>query len=294
MPFATVNDGLSLYFEEHGQGEPLVWIAGTGHSGRVWTKFQLPAFAERYRCITVDLRGCGQSDVPPGQYTMAMMAADIAGLMGHLSLESAHFVGFSMGSAILQELALAAPQMVRSAVMWGTWSCTPIEHHIRRHFEARLIALEQAPFEVFRAASFWAWAPSFVEREPTRMAALEEFIKQVSSVPLDAWANHFRADLMHDTLSRLPQIKCPTLVLHGAEDLITLPSHNERVAAAVANAELRSITGAGHMAFVERPQECNEAIRDFLDRVTTTAPLLRPAGGRVTVTLRPATGEGST
>lgn len=267
MPAATMTDGASVHFEEHGAGEPLVWIPGTGHSGDVWAKFQIPAFRDRYRCVTIDLRGCGRSDEPADGYSIAAMATDVDDVVRHLGLESAHFVGYSMGSAILQELALAAPARVRSAVMWNTWSCTPIEHHIRLHFEARVAALERAPTDVFAAASFWAWAPSFVEDESERMAELQAYVAGAASVPRHVWADQFRADIEHDTLSRLPAIRCPTLVLYGAEDLITMPRHNERVAAAIPGAEVRRIEGAGHMAFVERPQECNRAIHDFLDQV---------------------------
>src|SRR6476620_3690653 len=124
MPFAQVNKGLSMYFEEHGDGEPVLWLAGTGTCGDVWTRFQLPAFTDRYRCITMDLRGAGKTDAPTEPYSMSMMAKDVEGLIRHLELERAHLVGFSMGSAIVQELALAAPELVRSAVLWATWSST--------------------------------------------------------------------------------------------------------------------------------------------------------------------------
>jgi 3-oxoadipate enol-lactonase len=268
MPFAQVNEGLSMYYEEHGTGDPVLWLAGTGTCGRIWNRCQLPAFTDRYRCITMDLRGTGQTDTPRGPYSMAMMAKDVEGLMRRLDLEPAHLIGYSMGSAIVQELALAQPELVRSAVLWATWSCTPIEHHIRRHFESRLIQLQEAPPEVFRAAGFWGWAPSFIEDETDRLEEMEEFVGEVSAIPVHARVEHYRADLAHNTLSRLAQIRAPTLVLYGAEDLITLPRYHARVAAAIPGADLQEIQGGGHMVFLERPNECNAAIRDFLDRVS--------------------------
>jgi pimeloyl-ACP methyl ester carboxylesterase len=270
VPFAELDDGLSMYYESQGDGpgEPIVWIAGTGQPGRVWNAFQVPAFADRHRCVTMDLRGAGRTDAPDGPYSIAAMAKDVESLLTCLGVGPAHFVGYSMGSAILQELALAAPRLVLSAVMWNSWSCTRLEHHIRRHFQARVMQLEQASLEVFRAASFWAWAPSFVEDEPDRMAELEALLAEAGGIEIEPWLHQWRADLDHDTLDRLPGIRCPTLVLYGAEDLITLPRYHVRIAEAIPNAELRAIEGGGHMVFYERPSESNAAIRDFLDRVS--------------------------
>ena len=271
MPKLSVNEGIALNYEEHGHGEPVLWIPGTGNSGRVWTRYQLPDFVDRYRCITVDLRGAGESDSPTEPYTVKMMARDVEDLVRQLGLESIPMVGFSLGAAVIQELAITAPELVGRAVLLSTWSCTREEHHIRRHYEARLRALERAPRDVFAAFAFWMWAPSFVDDEPERMAELEQYFVEVSgSQPHHAYAHHFRADISHDTVDRLPQIRCPTLVLHGAEDLITLPRYNERVAAAIPGAELTVIPGAGHIAWGERPAEVNAAIRAFLDAQPTT------------------------
>lgn len=266
MPFVTVNEGISLHYEEYGDGDPVVWIPGTGNSGKVWTKYQLPAFTDRYRCVTVDLRGSGESDAPEEPYTPREMAKDVEDLVRELDLRDARFVGFSLGSCVIQELALAAPDLVGRAVMLSTWSSSPIEHHIRRHFEARLIALEQAPRDVFAAFAFWMWAPSVVDDDPERMDEIQRYFGEVSgSQPQHAYANHFRADISHDTLDRLEGIRCPTLVLYGAEDLITLPRYNQRVASRIPGAEIREIPGAGHIAWGERPDEVNTAIRDFLE-----------------------------
>jgi len=175
-------------------------------------------------------------------------------------------VGFSLGSCIIQEIAIRSPELVGKAVLLSTWSSTPLEHHIRRHYEARLLALQKAPREVFGAFAFWMWAPSFVDDEPERMAELQDYFVGVSgSQPQHAYEQHFRADISHDALDRLPQIRCPTLVVHGAEDLITLPRYNRRVAEAIPGAQLREIDGGGHIAWGERPAEVNRAIREFLD-----------------------------
>ncbi len=267
MPKVTVNEGISLSYDSYGEGDPVLWIAGTGNSGKVWTKYQLPEFTDRYRCITVDLRGTGESDSPADPpYTMQMLAKDVEDLARELDLGPIPMVGFSMGSTIIQEIAINAPELVSKALLLSTWTSTREEHHIRRHFEARLLALEKAPRDVFAAFAFWMWAPSVVDDEPERVDEIIDFFVEVSgSQPPHAYTNHFKADLSHDTSGRLGQIKCPTHVVYGAEDLITLPRYNQRVAAEIPGAEITEIAGGGHIAWGERPAEVNAAIAGFLD-----------------------------
>lgn len=265
MPFVKAGD-INMYYEEHGEGFPVIWIPGTGNSGEVWKRYQIPAFLDHFRCILVDPRGAGQSDKPVRpSYTVHMLARDMLAFCNELGLAQADFVGFSLGSAIIQELALAAPRLVRRAVLLSTWSSTPREHHIRRHYEARLLALERAPLEVFRAFAFWMWAPSFVDDHPDEMAASEQFFGEVAaSMTLDSYKNHFRADLSHDALDRLDGIQARCLVVYGQEDLITLPRYNRRVAERIPNCELEEIEGAGHIAWGEKPNAVNDAILRFL------------------------------
>jgi pimeloyl-ACP methyl ester carboxylesterase len=278
MPVAHVNN-IDVAYEWEGAGEEtIVFVGGTGTGGAVWSKYQVPHFAPRYRCLTYDLRGTGASSAPVESYSVVGFAEDMAALLDELGVGDAHMVGLSLGSAIIQELALARPELVRSAVLLSTWSCTAREHHIRRWFEARLAAIESGPPEVFRAFSFWMWAPSVIDFEPDRTREIEQFFGTVTaSQPTHAYANHFKADLGHDTVDRLGAISCPTLVLYGSEDLITLPWYNRTVAEHIPGAEIEEITGAGHLAWLERPEQVNAAIDRFL-----ASPRLRPsrAGAR--------------
>jgi pimeloyl-ACP methyl ester carboxylesterase len=264
MPIIAIN-GIDLRYDEFGAGEPLVWISGTGNSGRIWEAYQVPYFAPRYRCVTVDLRGTGDSGAPETPYSVELFASDVAGVLRHLGIGSAHFVGMSLGSATVQELAISQPGLVRSAVLLSTWSSTRREHHIRRWFEARLGALREGPLSVFRRFAFIMWAPSIIDFHPEQVERIEEiFARTASSQPVHAYVNHFEADLRHDTLDRLDRIQCPTLVVYGAEDLITLPWYNKTVADRIPGARLVEIGGAGHYAFLEHPEKVNRAIDEFL------------------------------
>ena len=260
---------MGLAYEVTGEGEPLVFVGGTGVGGGLWHRAQIPRFSRRYRCVTFDLRGTGASDAPEPPYTVGMFAQDTAALLDHLELSAVHFVGLSLGTAVIQELALLAPERVRSAVLIGTWSSTRREHHIRRWFEARLRTLQEAPLEVFQAYSFWMWAPSAIDSEPERTEELEEFFRAHSGrQPLHAYVNHFRADLGHETRDRLDQVSCPVLVVHGEEDLITLPRYNETVTQRIPGARSVELPGCGHLAPIERPDLVNAEIELFLEHLS--------------------------
>ncbi len=272
MPIAHLN-GIDLHYEQRGTGDPIVWIAGTGIGGGVWDRWQTPHFERRYRCITFDLRGTGTSDSPDAPYTLETFAHDAIALVEHLGIETAHFAGVSLGSAIIQEIALRRPELVRSAVLISTWSSTRREHHIKRWFDARLAMLRTAPIETFRASAFWMSSPTIIDLEPDLQAEVEEFFaKNSAAQPLHAYIGHFEADLGHDTMDRLHEITVPTLVVYGDEDLITLPRYNEEVAARIPGTQVHVIRSAGHLAWVERGAEMNAAIERFFDSVEAAEP----------------------
>lgn len=268
MPRIQVN-GVGIHFDEVGEGDPIVWVAGTGISGGVWSMWQTPHFSQTHRCVMVDLRGTGASDSPESGYSIPNFAKDIEGVLEHLGIERAHFVGVSLGSAIIQHLALTRPDLVRSATLVSTWSSTRREHHIKRWFEARLLTLKAAaPIEVFRSFGFWMSSHTIIDQEPELQATVEAFFAQNSSAqPPHAYIGHFEADLEHDTMDRLGEITCPTLVVYGEEDLITLPRYNEAVADRIPGCVRHVIPRAGHFAWVERGEEMNAVIEGFLERL---------------------------
>lgn len=266
---ATIQaNGVALEYRVEGSGPPLVWVSGTGMSGDAWHRFQIPYFQDRFTCITYDLRGSGKSECPDAPYSAKVMAEDLLGLLDGLDIRAASLVGFSLGAATIQELAIAEPSRVRAAVLMSTWSSTALEHHIRRHFEARLFALQENAIEVFKKFAFWMWAPSMVDDDHETVAELDRYFATIAGArDISGYIGHFEADLAHETLDRLPQISCPTLVVSGAEDLVTRPAYNRRVAAAIPGAQIVEIPRGGHLAFLEQPAAMNEAIDGFLRQV---------------------------
>jgi len=266
-----VVNGVRTQYWIAGSGEPLLWVMGTGMSGRAWQREQVPAFEGDYQCITYDMRGVGSADCPDDPYTPHLLAQDVIALLDELGVDSAHMVGFSLGACTVQEVMLGWPERIRSAVLLSTWGETSVDHHVRRHYESRIYALQHASMDVFGRFAFWMWSPTLVDEEYERICELEEYLRSVSgSKDVSGFIGHFAADLAHDALGRLGAASCPTLVLHGDEDLITLPRYNAAVAAAVPGATLEQVNRAGHLAYLEQPGAVNAAIRRFVDAATSS------------------------
>jgi pimeloyl-ACP methyl ester carboxylesterase len=262
-------EGRQVSAEVTGSGEALVWIAGTGQPAAIWSRFQVPFFAGSHTNILIDLPGTGMSDPPGLPCTPASLASDVAHVVRDLGFDRATFVGLSLGSAVVQELALAEPALVAGAVLVSTWSCTKSERHLQYWFESRLRAHVAGDEGLFNSSSFWIWSQNLLEDEPERIAELARFVASVARPqPPESRVAHYDADLSHDTRDRLTGVSCPTIVICGADDFITLPRHNQTVSSLVPGAELHVIDGAGHMCLLERPDQVNALIDRFLSQVS--------------------------
>lgn len=120
MPFINTN-GIRLFYEERGAGDPVLLIMGITATSAVWEK-HVAIWAQDFRCIMPDNRGVGLSEVPPAPYTSAQMADDLAGLLDALQIAKARVVGCSMGSIVAQQLAIRYPDKVASMVLMCPWA----------------------------------------------------------------------------------------------------------------------------------------------------------------------------
>src|SRR3954466_13342532 len=121
MPQTAVRTGVTLNYEITGEGEPVLLIMGTSGSIPLWGEIA-PRLAQEYQVIAFDLRGLGGSERGEGQISVASLAEDTSALLEALEIPRAHAMGWSLGSAIVQELALAHPEQVASAIMYATWA----------------------------------------------------------------------------------------------------------------------------------------------------------------------------
>jgi pimeloyl-ACP methyl ester carboxylesterase len=254
-----------MYYEWHGRdaGAPVVLVMGLGGDSTAWA-FQLAALAPRHRVLVFDNRGAGRTDAPDEPYTIAGMAADLLGLLDRLAVERAHLLGLSMGGAIAQEAALAAPERVLSLQLHATWAGPhPYLQALVRVVRLVRARLDAAAF--YRALAVWLFAPETFARQPELVElVVERAVHHPHPTPLHGYLRQCDAVLAHDARARLGRIRCPTLVAVGSQDLLTPPAFSRELAALVPGARLEILPGAGHGALWEDPAAFNRASLDFL------------------------------
>jgi pimeloyl-ACP methyl ester carboxylesterase len=263
MPKVRVGD-IDMHYVEVGAGEPLLLIMGLSGDHLAWG-FQIPAFAEKYHVISFDNRGAGQTDQPDHRYTTRMMADDTAGLMDALDVESADVLGVSMGGMIAQELAINHPRRVRSLQLHCT-SARP-DRYLRELVGAWRAIRSTLPFDAaLRTVFLGLFAPAtYNERPEFVQAVLDNALANPFPQSLVGLIRQSQAVESHDALDRLSAIRCPTLVTVADEDILVPPRFSRMLADHIAGAEFRTIAGAGHVYFWERPDEFNKLCLSFLE-----------------------------
>jgi 3-oxoadipate enol-lactonase len=213
------------------------------------------------RVIAYDNRGSGRSTVTPGPYTTAQLAADAAGLLDHLDIDRADVFGMSMGGMIAQELALGWPERVRRLVLGCTHA--GVAHAAPQPREsARAFALRTEDWALrMQTLAPFAFAPRVEE------SLLRRFIakKSLDVQEPEGYRAQIAAVLAHDAYDRLDRIASPTLVLTGDQDQVIPGESSEVLADRIPAARLHVIAGAGHLFFIERPDETVAVLTQFLD-----------------------------
>ncbi len=258
MPRITVG-AVELAYDEIGDGEALVFVSGTSLDRTVWGP-QGAHFADRYRCSTFDNRADGASTQMTGGYGPRDMAADLDGLLEALDLPAAHVVGHSLGGAVAQELALAAPDRIRTLNLIGSWARN--DEYTRALFNTwkRLRAvLEPA---AFIEASLESGVGHTILNSNGSDVMVHMLLAAPTPQSAEAYCRQVDADLAHDTLDRLGKIQPPTLVLAGDEDKVFPPHHARQLADGI-GCELQIIAGSGHSPALENPAAVNAALEAF-------------------------------
>ena len=266
MPDAKIGD-VRIHYNDVGEGDPLLLIMGYGMPGDAWLG-SLP-FLQGFRAIYYDNRGTGQSDSPPGPYFMAQMADDAAGLLDHLQIERAHVYGVSMGGMIAQELVLRHPERGRSLIL-GCTLCGG--EHAKLGEEVVLDTLFQAVRSMGRGdPEAWVerilpllFPQEWIDANPGIRTILTMAAQLMPATPPETAQNAMAGLFGWTTYDRLPQIKAPTLIVHGDRDLI-IPVDNAHVLAErIPGAQLLIVPGAGHGYPAQDPVGVHQAITDFL------------------------------
>ncbi len=272
MTEATTSAG--FVYEVRGEGPWLVMINGIGAAHEAWAP-HVDDLSRHFRCLTFDNRGVGKSPRPPGPYTTAAMADDVAAILAELGIARAHVVGASMGGAIAQELVLRHPERVDRLAIVCSWPAC--DRYLERCFTILKEYAEAAGREgrgwsmrVRHFLSLIAFARSDFSTSFETIAAAERLTAEAVAAgleqPADAFIAQAEACLSHDTRHRLVRIAAPTLVLAGDQDAFTPLPLSQALAAAIPGAMLSVMEGCGHVMFYERPKEFTARLIEFFDQ----------------------------
>ncbi len=257
MPKLLVNN-TGIYYETAGQGEPLLFIHGLASSARSWKK-QVPFFSQQYRVVTFDIRGHGRSDKPMEPYSIELFASDAAELLKALGIESAHIVGFSMGGMIAFQLAVEAPELVRSLVAVN--SCP--EGSIRSFNGGVECFKHLVGMQINGIRHRPRKNGGESESETKEERSYQSLLQRMAMKNKLAYANAFGALLKWSVVDRLDTIKCPTLMISSDADFVPV-SVKEGYASKMPCAELMVISNSRHGAPRERTEEFNEMLLRFV------------------------------
>jgi aminoacrylate hydrolase len=260
VPIASVAGG-EIYYEQAGQGEPLVFASGLNGVGRYW-KPQVALFSQHFRVITYDQRGTGQSDRIQREFSLDQMAEEVVGLMDALKISKAHLVGMSTGGAIGQTIAIVHPERVMKLALCSTWThCDP---WFRRLFHARRdMYLQAGPDLHSQFHPLFLYSPDYVNAHD---AEIEEERKNAptKSSPVEVSVGRINALLNFDRRASLSQIRAETLVLGCENDFITPGYFSEALARTIPGAKLIMYKSGGHSFTTTRAEQFNRDLMGFL------------------------------
>ncbi|HVG79716.1 MAG TPA: alpha/beta fold hydrolase [Patescibacteria group bacterium] len=260
MPKASIGDA-EIYYEESGQGEPLLLVPGLSGQGAFWSP-QVADLSRDFRVVIHDHRGAGQSTHSRITYSVEQMADDVLKLMDALRIETAHFVGHSTGGAIGQVIALDHPRRLRSLVLSATWAGP--DPYFRRVFESRKEVLQTLGLEAYlRASALFLMPPAWVSAND-RVLTEQHRAALAGAAPIEVMTSRIDAIVRHDRRARLGEIRVPTLVIVAQDDMITPRFYSDELASRVPGAKLVVLDGGGHFAPVAAADSYNRAVGGFL------------------------------
>ncbi len=261
MPIRKIN-GINIYYEIHGQGEPVIFGNGIFSNTLGWVN-QLSTFSREYQVILYDMRGQGQSDKPKGPYSFDIHADDQMALLEELGISKVHHVGISYGAELGMVFALKYPDTLKSLVV-----CSGVS------FVGTLL---------YKMCELWRYACVLEDPELFYYATLplnfgETFLKAQAAILEQAKARYAQLDfaalvrlidsfLMLDITEQLPKIKIPTCVIAGEKDILK-PAHpySSLIHDSLSNSEMVIVRDSGHAITFEKPEEFNSIVLGFLHK----------------------------
>ncbi len=260
MPFARSN-GITIHYEIHGKGNPLVLISGLGSRLESW-ETQIPIYSKRFKVIVFDNRGVGASEVTEPGFGIEDMADDTIGLLDHLKLGSASFVGKSMGGMIAQRIAIKYQRRVNKLVIGcSTSSRDEVGNFILS--SSREIAKKAGMKVVWAMALFLGYTREYIEKNIDHIRQVQENISEDEEV-LKGYLGQLKACEKHHSLDEINKIRSDTLIMCGEKDLITSAERSVEMADRIPSCRLERFKDVGHGFWREKQEEVDKLVMEFL------------------------------
>lgn len=257
----TLN-GARIHYERSGKGFPVLFIHAGIADSRMWEP-QAKAFDKQFDMVRPDLRGFGDTALPPAPYSGI---ADLVALLDHLRIDRAHVVGCSMGGTLAIDLALEHPQLVGRLVLIAAGVSGS---NLGAADSALFTEIEEADkagdMDAVNRAEVRLWVDGPRRREGSAPATVRALVLDMNGRSLHTdWSSAESKPIDRPAIGRLGEISTPTLVIVGDEDLPHCLANADVITSKVPGARKVIIKDAGHLPSLERPAEFNRVLLDFL------------------------------
>jgi pimeloyl-ACP methyl ester carboxylesterase len=265
MPKVKANN-ITINYDQQGTGEPLILIPYLAVDYACYA-FQVAEYTKHFTCISIDLRGTGQSDKPEGVYSTELFADDIAAFMQAVGIPNAHISGLSLGAASGMWLAAKYPNRVKSLSLHSAWAKTdPFLKTVVEGWQVTAKALGSVPEMVILSIFPWCFTPELYAAKPEYIQSLADFVRSRPAQPLPAFLQESNAVIAHDVAAQLGRITVPTQITFGQRDLVTSTRFADRMTSAIRGSELLIFEGCCHAPIYEKVEEFNRKTLEFLRR----------------------------
>ena len=259
---------MKLFYETHGAGEPLILIAGFASGAWNWFR-QIENLSKDFRVITFDPRGIGQSKAGENDLqnlSMKNYIADVLEILDALEIEKAHVLGASFGGFVAQEFALAFPERVGKLIL----ACTSAggKHHVKPAIEILRSFAPDASLPIGEKIRRFIRPAFTAEFNRERAAEVEEVcqLREQNEVAEAVYRGQLQAAFIFDAADKISAIKNETLVITGDKDSVVPMKNSLNLAKEIPNATLKIIENGGHLFFIEKDDEFNHTVKEFLNK----------------------------
>lgn len=265
MPKVKAN-GITLNYDQQGSGEPLILIPYLSADNTCYA-FQVADYAKHLTCISVDLRGVGESDKPDGEYSTELYADDIAAFIDAIGIARAHVSGLSLGAAIGMCLAAKHPEKVKTLSLHSAWTKSDAYlETVVKGWQIMARAYDSVPTTVIEGMFPWCFTPEFYVTKPDVLEVCAGYVRSRPPMSVDGYIKQSNAVLAHDAEAQLSRITAPTQITFGRHDNVTSTRYAEPLQAAIRNSELYIFENAAHAPIYEVTEEFNQKTLEFLQQ----------------------------